>query len=78
MVLLDTDILIECLRGSEAAKDWLGALGNAPFCVTGVVAMELVVGCRNQSELQRIQKFLQVFAIVWPEAAEFDSAIVCL
>jgi predicted nucleic acid-binding protein len=36
--------------------------------------MELVVGCRNQTELQGIQKFLETFDIVWPEAPEFARA----
>ncbi|MBV8550349.1 MAG: PIN domain-containing protein [Acidobacteriaceae bacterium] len=73
MVLIDTDVLIECLRGSAAAKNWLGTLDDDDsFCVPGVVAMELVIGCRNQSELQQVQKFLRSFAVAWPEAADFE------
>jgi tRNA(fMet)-specific endonuclease VapC len=72
MVLIDTDVLIECLRGSPAAKEWLRTLDNASFCVPGVVAMELVIGCRNQNELQQVQKLLQSFAVAWPEAADFE------
>ncbi len=36
--------------------------------------MELLVGCQNHADLQRTQKFLGAFAIVWPEAAEFAKA----
>jgi predicted nucleic acid-binding protein len=42
--------------------------------IPGVAAMELVVGCRNQTELQRVQKFLGRFDVVWPEAPEFARA----
>lgn len=74
MVLIDTDVLIECLRGSIAANEWLGTLENEKFAIPGVVAMELVMGCRNQSELQEIQKFLTSFTIAWPQASEFESS----
>jgi tRNA(fMet)-specific endonuclease VapC len=72
MILLDTDVLIECLRGSAAAKDWLDALNDDLFCVPGVVASELIIGCRNQGELQQVQKLLQSFVVAWPEATEFE------
>ncbi len=42
MMLLDTDILIECLRGSAAAQTWIEAATEREFYVPGIVAMELV------------------------------------
>ena len=74
MLLVDTDVLIECLRGSTAAKAWLASQSNAAFGIPGIVAMELVVGCRNQSELRQIQKFLRTFTIIWPDASDFAAA----
>lgn len=58
--------------GSAAAKDWLDALNDDLFCVSGVVASELIIGCRNQGELQQVQKLLQSFVVAWPEATEFE------
>jgi predicted nucleic acid-binding protein len=74
MVLIDTDVLVECLRGSAAANTWLHSLAKEAFAVPGVVAMELVVGCRNQAELQQIRRFLRGCNVVWPDASEFAQA----
>jgi tRNA(fMet)-specific endonuclease VapC len=71
MILIDTDVLVECLRGSTAAKTWLGALQKDAFGIPGVVAMELLMGCRNQADLQQVQRFLASFNVTWPEASEF-------
>ena len=73
-VLLDTDVLIDCLRATPAARDWLKQHAGESFQVPGVVAMELLMGCRDRSEVARVQAFLDRFSIVWPEAAEFAQA----
>ena len=72
--LLDTDVLIDCLRGTSSARAWLGEASLEAFQVPGVVAMELVVGCQNRVELERTRKFLNTFDLVWPEASEFAQA----
>jgi len=36
-----------------------------------VAAMELLIGCRNQTDLQQVQKFLGSFKVTWPDASEF-------
>ena len=74
MILIDTDVLVECLRGSTAAKTWLGTVKKETFGIPGVVAMELLMGCRNQSDLQQVQRFLASFRVTWPEASEFAEA----
>lgn len=67
---LDTDVLVDCLRGSEPAKAWLNSSAGEAFELPGVVAMELVIGCRDQRELQHIKKFLSTFVIAWPTPEE--------
>jgi predicted nucleic acid-binding protein len=74
MVLIDTDVLIEVLRGSRDAKAWLDSLQRGAFQIPGIVAMELVMGCRNQAELRQIRKFLDRFDVTWPDPAELASA----
>ena len=74
MLLLDTDILIDCLRGVPPARTWLESAAAEAFGIPGIVAMELLVGCRNQSEQQRVQKFLTAFPLLWPDASEFACA----
>jgi predicted nucleic acid-binding protein len=73
-VLLDTDVRIDCLRGSAAAREWLERSSEESFQVPGVVAMELLWGCRNRGELDRIHHFLSSFNVIWPEASEFARA----
>ncbi|HLG57927.1 MAG TPA: type II toxin-antitoxin system VapC family toxin [Vicinamibacterales bacterium] len=74
MILVDTDVLVDCLRGTEAARQWFERSSKELLGIPGVVAMELVIGCRNRTELQHLQKFLSTYSIVWPEAAEFAQA----
>jgi predicted nucleic acid-binding protein len=74
MILIDTDVLVECLRGSTVAKTWLGTLRKDTFAIPGVVAMELLIGCRNHADLQQLQTFLNSFNVMWPEAFEFAQA----
>jgi len=66
-VLLDTDVLIDCLRGSAPAQEWLEQHASESFQVPGIVAMELLAGCRNQADLQLTQAFLKTFEVAWPE-----------
>ena len=66
MVLVDTDVLIECLRGSVTARNWLQGAPKETFGIPGVVAMELLMGCRNQPDLQQTRKFLSTFTVVGP------------
>lgn len=72
--MVDTDVLIDILRGTPAAQTWLAATPTTAFAIRSVVAMELVMGCRNQVELRRVQRLLSTFDVVWPEAAEFARA----
>ncbi len=74
MPFLDTDVLIDCLRGTLAAKAWLEQIATESFEVPGVVAMELVMGCRSRADLILVRKFLGVFTIRWPSASEFAHA----
>jgi tRNA(fMet)-specific endonuclease VapC len=73
-VFLDTDVLIDCLRGTSSAQEWLARAASETFQIPGIVAMELIVGCQNQADLQRTRKFLSAFDVVWPDASEFAQA----
>jgi tRNA(fMet)-specific endonuclease VapC len=76
MIFLDTDVLIECLRGIPAATAWLKkeSSTSTPFHIPGIVAMELVIGARDKVDLERIHRFLGSFTVIWPEATEFAHA----
>ena len=70
IALVDTDVLIDILRGTPAAHAWLTSMPATTFAIPGVVAMELLIGCRNQAELRRVQQFLNTFTIAWTETVE--------
>src|SRR5215471_11635984 len=68
-MLLDTDVMVDFLRGYPPAVAWLTAL-PPPVGLPGIVAMELIQGCRNLAEQQRVEKELKRFALYWPTAAD--------
>jgi hypothetical protein len=74
MILLDTDVLVDCLRGTLPAQAWLKQQARESFAVPAVAAMELVMGCHDRADLDRIRRFLATFEVIWPEASEFAAA----
>jgi predicted nucleic acid-binding protein len=54
-MLLDTDVMIDVLGGFAPALTWLGTLGYAPIGLPGLVAMELLQGCRNLMDQNRLE-----------------------
>ena len=56
------------------AKAWLERASTEVLGIPGVVAMELLIGCRNRAEIEKLKNFLSAFSIVWPDAAEFAQA----
>lgn len=78
IAFLDTDVLVDSLRGHEAAQRWLQSSADQQFQIPGVVAMELVVGCRDQVDLRQAQKLLSTYTVVWAESAEFAQTFTIL
>jgi len=50
MILLDTDVMVDVLRRHTPATVWLASLGAEAVGIPGLVAMELVQGCRDRQE----------------------------
>jgi predicted nucleic acid-binding protein len=60
VTIIDTDILIDAGRGIQAAVERLNAIAASTIPTISVITqMELIVGCRNKSELQKLAKFLE-------------------
>lgn len=53
-MIIDTDVIVWYLRGSDKAKDIIYA--NIPFNISVVTYIELVQGMRNKGELNRFIK----------------------
>ena len=57
--LLDTTVLVDVIRQKEEALDYVDAARKAgTVCLSIVTKMELVIGCRDKTEVQRIEKLL--------------------
>ena len=75
MILLDTDVMIDLLRQYLPAVIWLGAIGEEEIALPGFVAMELILGCRNKAEQEKMERELRNYAIVWPSPATCNEAL---
>jgi predicted nucleic acid-binding protein len=72
-MFLDTDVIVDFLRGHAPAVTWLTGL-PPPIGLPGLVAMEMIQGCRNLAEQQRVEVELQRFTWFWPTAADCQRA----
>jgi len=61
MLLLDTNILIDYLRGKQAAIEFIDCAGKPGFAVNTVIVLELYNGCLNKAELAKIRRLLNGF-----------------
>ncbi len=74
MICVDTDVMVDMLRRYAPAVAWLRSLGSETLCVPGLVAMELLQGCRNRAEQQRVEETLRPYKLYWPEPADCERA----
>jgi len=74
MVLLDTDVMVDVLRRYPPALAWLDSLGAETVGIPGLVAMELLQGCRNRAEQQRVENVLRPYRLYWPDQADCTRA----
>lgn len=75
-LLLDTDVAIDVLRGYPPALGWLESLVHEEIILLpGFVVMELLHGCRNKVEQQKVEAHVQAFEVVWPTAETCERAV---
>ncbi len=56
-VVFDSDILIWYLRGAEPARRFLESIPFSRRQLPSIVVMELARGCRDRTELRRLNRF---------------------
>ncbi len=76
MTLLDTDVAVDILRGYPPAVAWLNQLGATPLGMPGLVVMELLQGCQNKAEQQRIEQIFGNYALHWASDLDCQRALV--
>ena len=75
MVLLDTDVMIDILRGYPPALAWLRSLNDDVIALPGFVLMELIQGCKTKKEQQSISTELDSYKILWPSHSDCNDAV---
>lgn len=75
MLLLDTDVMIDILRGHLPAVAWLGSVPTEMIVLPGYVAMELIQGCRDHQEQRDLSSELRRYQIVWPQPEACNRAL---
>lgn len=75
MILLDTDVMIDILRGYQPAIEWLTSAADQETGVPGLVVMEVLQGCQNAREQKRVEKFLSGYPLYWGEPQDCDRAL---
>lgn len=62
LTIVDTDILIDAARQVSTAIECLARIeSQSVLAVSVITEMELLVGCRNKTELRNTERFLQRF-----------------
>lgn len=64
LLMVDTDILIDVGRNLPEAISFLEkAESESELAISAITKMELLVGCRNKTELNKLEKFLERFRL---------------
>jgi predicted nucleic acid-binding protein len=65
LTIVDSDILIDVARGAADAINCLLRLEKtSTLAISAVTQMELIIGCRNKTELKDLEKFLNRYLIL--------------
>jgi predicted nucleic acid-binding protein len=74
VILLDSDILIDVLRGHLPAVAWFSDLDTVPS-VPGLVVMELIQGVSDSAGLRNVLKLVEPLPFVWPTEVDCNRAL---
>ena len=75
MILCDTDVIIEYMKGNKAAKKEILEIGIENIAVSSVSLMELFYGALNKRELNKIKKALNSFKIIHVDTRISNKAV---
>lgn len=63
MILFDTTIIVELIRGNAAYKAEADALSFHNFCISSVTKSELILGCRSKEHLMSLKKDIKKITV---------------
>jgi predicted nucleic acid-binding protein len=75
MILLDSDVMIDLVREHSPAMNWFDSLDDGEIlALSGFVVMELIQGCKNKTQQERLQRELAAYQMVWLSPEDCDKA----
>ena len=76
VVLIDSCIIIDCLRGIEEIKNQLNQIPQP--CINSIVEMELLIGAGNKRELRKIENELTRFNLLafYDDIAKLSTTLI--
>jgi hypothetical protein len=74
VLLVDTDVLVDVLRGHGPAVEWFDGLDELP-AVPGLVVMELVQDADSKERMDRALKLVAPLPVVWPSEPDCEKAL---
>ena len=63
MILFDTSVIIEALRGNAIYKNEFDKIGYQNFSISSITKSELIVGCRSKKELTSLKKDIRLIKV---------------
>ena len=74
MRLLDSDVLIDVLRGYPPALEWFASLEEIP-AIPGFVVRELIQDATSKERVNRALRLVEPMPVVWPRPADCQWAL---
>jgi predicted nucleic acid-binding protein len=63
VILLDTNVLIEILKGNQKTIQQVESLNKTLF-ISSITVMELYYGAHNKAEIKKLEKFILLFNVL--------------
>jgi predicted nucleic acid-binding protein len=63
VILLDTNVLIEILKGNQKTIQEIESLNKTLF-ISSITVMELYYGALNKAEIKKLEKFIMLFNVL--------------
>ena len=67
--------MVDLLRGFPPATAWLGSVRHEFLALPGYVVLELLEGCSDREETDRLLRFLQSYRVLWPSVRDCNRAV---
>ena len=74
-LLIDTDVLIEILRATQQAGEWLESQESNIIGITVITRMEILQGAGSKREQRELANKLERFTTVQVEAGDSEQAL---